>query len=196
MHRRLASAVLSAAALTMLVTAGSAFGWTNDASTARAVRSAAAHPLSPAALKAAVRGATGAAIPASTFRGFAYCLDPRNTVWPAYDPTHQVTITLTYWVHADNPAYTNSQTDASAWYFAGTDLNHFYKYRVSDGALVAGPISYAKTSVAWIPDARPEYDKAYNIIWFKDGSSTVSAGTALVEHVGPQNTSNTGCFFA
>lgn len=193
MSRWHAAAVLCAAGLALLAVAGPAFGWTNDASTARAMR--AVHPTAASLSKAAVRGATGATIPATTFKGFAFCLDPRNSDWPAYDPTHQATITLTYWVHADNPSYTNAQTVASPFYFVGFDLNHFYKYRLSDGALLAGPVTYAKTSVGWIPDARPEYDRAYNMIWFKDGSTTTSAGTALLEHVGPQNTAGTGCYF-
>ncbi|MDX6513844.1 MAG: hypothetical protein QOE36_3348 [Gaiellaceae bacterium] len=138
----------------------------------------------------------GTVIPATTFPGFAFCLAPRSTVWPAYDSHHQYTITRTYFVYATNPSYTGAHTTASPFYFVGADLNHFYKYRASDNVLVAGPISYAKASSAWIPNTHPEYNRAYNLIKFRDGTTTTTAGTVQVESVGPQSsTSPVGCYF-
>lgn len=139
---------------------------------------------------------TGTVIPATTFKGFSFCLSPRNTVWPAFDPTHQFTITRTYWVYATNPSYIGAHASAAAYYYAGSDLNHFYKYRASDNVLVAGPISYAKATSIWIPNTPPEYNRAFNIIKFKDGATVTTAGTAQIESVGPQSSTNPlGCFF-
>ncbi len=139
---------------------------------------------------------TGAVIPATTFKGFAFCLAPRSTVWPAYDSHHQFTITRSYWNYANNPSYTGAHTTAAPFYFIGADLNHFYKYRTSDNAFIAGPITYAKAFISWIPNTHPEYNRVLSFISYRDGATTTPGGTVQIESVGPQSsTSPLGCFF-
>jgi len=160
------------------------------------LRASALHgPTTAAVTRAAKAGASPAAVEATTFPGFGWCQDPRLTAWAAYDPAHQATLTRSYWVTSTTGDFTDAVVTESPWYWLGTDLNHFYKLNAS--FVQVGPtVSYARATVAWQPNSRPEYDLVVNAIWYLDGGMLTSAGTATAEMTGPNAIpSSPVCYF-
>ncbi len=198
--------VLATAVLIVLATATAVTARSRGAATdARVVGAGIAHTLRAASVSgptlAAVRkavktGTAPATVAATTFPGYSYCQDPRMTTWAAYDPAHQATMTRSYVVKTATGDFNDATIVASPWYWAGTDLNHFYKYRASDFALLAGPVSYAKATFLWFPDTHPEWDAVVNAIFYIDGGLVTYAGNATVETIGPDGaTTSPVCYF-
>ncbi len=140
------------------------------------------------------------AVAATTFVGYAWCDRTRipnqppatgetpagrMQVWAAYDPMHQWTVTFHYIITSTSPTLTPNTVAPAAWYNAGSDLNHFYQYWVSNNQLRYAS-TYARAFTGWVTDQLPEYDQAVNAIYFFDNGVWSGPNYALVETTGPQ----------
>jgi hypothetical protein len=119
------------------------------------------------------------------------------TIWPAYDATHQLTLTVTYILQASQADFSDATVNAPGWFAIASDLNHVSTFFVNTGNL-RSTTTYAGGYSAWIPDFNPAYVVAINVVYFYDNGTWTSGGSQIVETWGPQTTTTapaTSCFF-
>jgi hypothetical protein len=155
---------------------------------ARALKAGLPDGPTAAALRQAAQAGAAAALQPTTFAGFSFCQDPMLRTWAAYDPTHQATLSREFTYTTPTGDFSTATVTPSPWYWLGTDLNNFYRFRASDFMLTLGPVSYARAVSAWGPDTRPEWDLAVNAIWYIDNGVVTYADAVPVEATGPDST--------
>ena len=143
--------------------------------------------------KAGIAAATAGPSVAVAFSGFAWCGEEVVVQWPAYDSTHDQTMTVPALIFAATPDFANAQVEIADWFFSqvGTDFTVFFLDGVTPPV---GPFVYQDAWTEWSFDPPAnQYVRAVNVIFTVDGGVTAGPDVQFVQAVGPNVTTSPTC---
>jgi hypothetical protein len=119
--------------------------------------------------------------------GFAYCGNDYAYAWPAYAPTHDVTLTRTFFVFSTSGNFSDAVVEPGPYYVIqiGED---YYLYEIEAGQVVYGPTEYAD---GWVPFYLPgndDYLLLINQVITIDGGVAATPEYHTLTAIGPSVT--------